>query len=218
MVRLLVIWGAGGHALTVADIVRLRGEYEVVGFLDDVNPGRHGSMFCRAPILGGAEQLDPLRQRGVQHLVFGFGDISARLRLAPLARAKGYELLTVIHPQATISLGAVLGAGCVIKAAAVVEPGATLGENVIVGPGAVVGHGCIVGDGARISVGAILSGNVTIGRAAWIGSGATIIDGIRIGEGSVVGAGAVVVRDIPDMVVAYGVPARVVRKVAASDV
>jgi PglD N-terminal domain len=39
----IVIWGAGGHALVVADIIRLRDDYELVGFLDDVNPERAGT-------------------------------------------------------------------------------------------------------------------------------------------------------------------------------
>ena len=36
--RQLVIWGASGHALVVADIVRLQDAYQIVGFLDDINP------------------------------------------------------------------------------------------------------------------------------------------------------------------------------------
>jgi acetyltransferase-like isoleucine patch superfamily enzyme len=38
------------------------------------------------------------------------------------------------------------------------------------------------------------------------------MDGVRIGRDVVVGAGAVVTEDLPDGVVAVGVPARVVRK------
>ena len=39
----------------------------------------------------------------------------------------------------------------------------------------------------------------------------TVSTNITIGSGSIVGADAVVVRDIPDDVVAYGNPARVAR-------
>jgi acetyltransferase-like isoleucine patch superfamily enzyme len=56
-----------------------------------------------------------------------------------------------------------------------------------------------------------------VGRGAWIGIGATIIDRVRIGEYSVVGAGAVVVSDIPAGVVAYGVPATVIREATADE-
>jgi len=90
----LVIWGASGHALVVADIVRLQGEFSVIGFLDDVNPVRHNTSFCGARVLGGREQLDLLRQAGVEYLIFGFGDCDARLTLSELVRSKGFRLAT----------------------------------------------------------------------------------------------------------------------------
>jgi len=46
-----------------------------------------------------------------------------------------------------------------------------------------------------------------------IGSNVTILPGVTIGEGSVVGAGSIVTKDIDDWSVAYGSPAKVVKKV-----
>lgn len=54
---------------------------------------------------------------------------------------------------------------------------------------------------------------VIIKDGAWIGSGAIINPGVRIGENTVVGAGAVVTSDLPDNVVAVGVPARILKKI-----
>ena len=51
----------------------------------------------------------------------------------------------------------------------------------------------------------------------WIGSNAVVLPGVRIGYGSVVGAGSVVSHDIPPMVVAVGVPARVMRPITDDD-
>ena len=48
----------------------------------------------------------------------------------------------------------------------------------------------------------------------WVGAGAYIGPGITIGCGSVIGAGSVVTHDIPEGVVAYGVPARVMKKIS----
>jgi acetyltransferase-like isoleucine patch superfamily enzyme len=57
----------------------------------------------------------------------------------------------------------------------------------------------------RTSRGIVLDENV------WLGTGVKVLDGVRIGRDVVVGAGAVVTGDLPDGVVAAGVPARVVR-------
>ena len=56
----LVVWGASGHARVVADIIGLSKEYDIVGFLDDVNPERCGTEFCGARVLGGRETFDEL--------------------------------------------------------------------------------------------------------------------------------------------------------------
>jgi UDP-N-acetylbacillosamine N-acetyltransferase len=213
----LAIWGAGGHALVVADIIRLNGDYEIVGFLDDLNPERLDTELYGATILGGQERLDSLRSEGVRHLIFGFGNGAARLRLSAFVRAKGFSLATAIHPRAIVATDALIGAGTVVTAGAVINPGSEIGENAIVNTSASVGHECFVDDGAHVGPGARLAGRVVVGRAAWIGVGAIAIEGVRIGANSLVGAGGVVVNDIPEGVVAYGNPARVVSKAEVLD-
>ena len=81
----LVIWGASGHARVVAEIVRLNGKYEICGFLDDLNHQRRNKTFCGSRILGGHEQLDRIQQEGIRHLILGFGDCKARLKLSEFA-------------------------------------------------------------------------------------------------------------------------------------
>lgn len=53
---------------------------------------------------------------------------------------------------------------------------------------------------------------VRIGNNVWIGGGAIIMPGVTIGNNVVIGAGSVVTKDIPDNVIAYGNPCRVVRE------
>ncbi len=52
---------------------------------------------------------------------------------------------------------------------------------------------------------------VWIGNDVWIGSRVIILPGVKIGNGAIIGAGSVVSKDIPDMAVAAGNPARVVK-------
>ena len=52
---------------------------------------------------------------------------------------------------------------------------------------------------------------IVIGEGTWIGAGATVLGGVTIGRGVVIAAGSVVTADIPDNVVAAGVPARAIR-------
>lgn len=207
----LVIWGAGGHATVVADIVRLSRRHKIVAFVDDSPNGRTPQLLG-APIIREREMLAQILRGGAREIIIAIGDCAVRLHLASVAKEMGFSLASAIHPQATVASTAEIGAGTVIAAGAVVNPGSVLGENVIVNTCASVDHDCVLEDGAHICPGAHLAGNITIGRGVWIGIGATIIEGIRIGKGSVIAAGAVVVSDIPDGVLAKGVPAKVSRR------
>jgi sugar O-acyltransferase (sialic acid O-acetyltransferase NeuD family) len=209
--------GASSHALIVADIIRLRDDYEIVGFLDSINPDRAHTEFCDSTVLGGEEQLDLLAQQGVEHLICAVSNGPVRLRLTALARSKGFQLATAIHPQAVVAAGVPIGAGTVMMAGAVVNPGSRLGENVVIATCASVDHECTIEDGVWINAGAHLGGRVTVGRAATVELGATIAGRLRIGSRSVVGAGSVVLASIPDAVLAYGTPAEVIRGIAGDD-
>ncbi len=210
----LVLWGASGHALTVADIVRQEGRYDLAGFVDDLHPERAGTEFAGATVLGGRDVLPDLRRRGVSHLIVAVGERKARTELAAEARRLGFELAVAVHPAATLGTGVEPGPGTVVMAGAVVNPGTRIGETVIVNTRASVDHDCALCDAVHVAPGAVLGGWVTVGAGAWVGIGAVVRDRVSIGPGCLVGAGAVVVSDLPADVVAYGVPARVVRRVS----
>lgn len=54
---------------------------------------------------------------------------------------------------------------------------------------------------------------VKIGHDVWIGGNVTILPGVTIGNNVVIAAGAVVTKDIPDNVLAGGIPAKVIREI-----
>jgi acetyltransferase-like isoleucine patch superfamily enzyme len=55
-------------------------------------------------------------------------------------------------------------------------------------------------------------GPIRIGDDVWLGAGATVIDGVTIGKGSIIAAGAVVVSNLPEYVIAAGVPAKIINR------
>ncbi len=209
MTKLLIV-GAGGHARVVADIVRLTGAFEVAGFLDDRDPNRAGETFCGSTVIGGLTRLADLAREGVRNAAVAIGDCDARLTLSERLVEAGFDLPLLIHPSAIVAADAAVGAGSVLVAGAIVNSGARVGSSVIVNTAASVDHDCVVEDGAHIACGARLAGHVRVGRGSWIGIGAVVREHVRIGKRVVVGAGALVLKDLPDDVVAYGAPARVV--------
>lgn len=45
----------------------------------------------------------------------------------------------------------------------------------------------------------------------WIGHGATLLPGVTIGEGAIVAAGSVVTKDVPDLAIVGGNPAKIIK-------
>lgn len=197
----IVILGSGGHAKVAADIALEMGHY-VLGFLDD-NADRHGQQILGLPILGPIFRWDSLEVDGV---ALGIGSNEARERL--MTDLVGLPWQTLIHPRATVSRFARIGAGSLVAFGACIGPDTQIGRGAIVNTCASVDHDCIVGDFAHVAVGVTLAGTVRVGVGAMIGAGSCCRPGISIGDWAVVGAGAAIVRDIPAGVTAVGVPAR----------
>ncbi len=210
--RKILILGAGGHSKVVAEIARLN-QWDVVGFIDGVNPLRKGESFYGAKILGGDEVLEDLFRSNVKHVIVAFGNNRIRVQTAQKLSGMGFKLPSAIHPSAIYAGDVEIGDGTVIAAGAVIGPSTSIGRYVIVNTQASLDHECRVCDGSHLGPGAVVTGGVLVGECAWIGAGAVISDHKKIGADSIVGAGAVVVKDVPDDVVAIGVPARVSRPV-----
>lgn len=62
----------------------------------------------------------------------------------------------------------------------------------------------------RIQEQGVTRAGITVEDDVWIGNNVIVLDGVHLGRGSVIGAGAVVTRDVPELAIAAGNPARVI--------
>jgi sugar O-acyltransferase (sialic acid O-acetyltransferase NeuD family) len=206
----LLVMGASGHGKVVADAA-LAACFDVIAFADD-DPAKRGDRLLGIEVRAiGLEEAIGLCRETEAVPVVAIGSNAARMRVFLSLRGAGLQPATIVHPAATVASSASLGAGTVVFAGVVVNPDTTVGENVILNTGATIDHDNHIGFHAHISPGAHLGGTVTVGEGTHVGIGSTIKNNVAVGAWSVIGAGSTVVRDIPDGVVAYGVPARVVR-------
>lgn len=207
----LLICGTGGHAKVVADAALSSG-WEVLGFLD-MDPSKAGGTQLGLPILAADEyQAVNICKERHARIVVAIGSNAVRKRVYETLCAGGLEVATIVHARAVVASSSPVGAGTVVFAGAIVNPDSRLGCNVIVNTAASIDHDNIIGDHAHVSPGAHLGGTVVVGEGTQVGVGATIRNNITIGAWSVIGAGAVVVKDVPERVVVFGVPAKVMHE------
>ena len=149
--KVLSIIGAGGHGRVLADIAQSMG-YTDIAFLDAGFPDfAHSGTW---DVIGTPADIDD------SDYALGVGDNQTRIGLIGSFPS---DLVTLIHPSATVSPHAIIGVGSVICAGTVVGPFARLGRGCIINTSASVDHDCTLGDGVHLSPGARLGGGVNIG-------------------------------------------------------
>ncbi len=204
----LYLLGAGGMARECLDILTVTGrEGEVAGLVEE-NSKRRGSTCQGHPILDLRDL--PERLNGLR-FVCAIGSV-ARKQLVERILAAGGELERLIDPRATVSPKATIGPGAIILSGAVVSNSVTLGKNVILNYHASVSHDSTIGDFSTVCPGARIGGYSKLGSQCWIGIGATIKDRTEVGSRAFIGAGACVVEAVPGETLAYGVPAKPIRR------
>jgi sugar O-acyltransferase (sialic acid O-acetyltransferase NeuD family) len=206
--RPVVVIGGGGHARVLLDALASIGA-RVAGV---VAPSIASGL--RAPLLGDDAWL--LAQDADRVLlVNALGSTSstaARAAVYGRFRAAGFRFATVVHRAAIVAADASLGEGVQVMAGAIVQPGVVLAEDVLVNTGAQLDHDCVVGAHAHIAPRVVCSGAVRIGERVHLGVGAIVIQGVTIGAEALIGAGSLVLRDVGAKAVAYGSPAREVKR------
>jgi sugar O-acyltransferase (sialic acid O-acetyltransferase NeuD family) len=203
--KYMYLYGAGGHAKVITDILNSLG-IEVIGMFDDNPPA---ARFKGMEVKDGIRLLGEGFPKLDAPLIISVGNNQRRAELAALIDNATYG--TAIHGTAIISAKATIGVGTVVLQGAIVQAGAEIGKHVLINTAASIDHDNLIGDYAHISPHATLCGHVEVGEGTHIGAGAVVIPSIRIGRWCTIGAGTVVIRDIPDFATAVGNPARVIK-------
>ena len=206
----IIVYGAGGHARVVLDVIEKSGAYTIAGLLDD-SAELAGDVRSGYRVLGGSALFRGLIEEGVQGMIVALGDNLRRRVVFDAARVAGFEMVTAIHPSALLGSRVKIGVGSVLVAGVVVNVDAEIGDNVIVNTSASVDHDCRIGAHAHLSPGVRLAGRVTVGEFTHIGIGAVVLPNRIIGKHCIVGAGSVVRADVPDGMVVAGNPARIIK-------
>lgn len=147
--------------------------------------------------------------------VMRFGPPAELLCLGDEVSIYGYTRLVLGDVVADPCVGIQIGSRTIINVGSYLsgEGGLRIGEDVLIGAHAKLlsaGHAIDGGDPV-IARNAITRTPIVVEDGAWIGAGAIVLEGVRIGRGAVVAAGAVVRQDVPDGMVAAGMPARLIR-------
>jgi sugar O-acyltransferase (sialic acid O-acetyltransferase NeuD family) len=122
------------------------------------------------------------------------------------------KFINIIHDGLDISKMSKIGNGLLINSKVSIAAHTTIGDFVTINRHVSIGHHTVIGNYCSINPGTNIAGNVNIGEGTTIGMGVNVLDSRKIGKNTIIGAGSVVTKDIPDNVIAYGNPCKVIRE------
>lgn len=209
----MLIAGAGSHAKEVLQVLLRAGHSDFL-FFDNVNTTEGRLIFERWPVVNSPHAVRALRP-DMKQFTPALGNPLYRYRLTQLFENEGFTISNAVDPSAIIGGSAQLGRGLNIMTFCFIGEDTIIGEGCLINSGVRVHHDAQVGRFCEISPGASLLGQCRIGDFCQIGAHAVVLPKVNLGANAVIGAGAVVTKDVPDNCVAAGVPARVIKTLAA---
>ena len=211
--KVLAIYGCGGAGRESKEIAELQGNWKEIVFVDDAYSNDLFKGIHRYNYSEFRERFQP----DEAEFTISLGEPELKVRLYNKLSEEGFSFANIVHPTAIISPSATIGNGLILKAHSIISADAVVGNNVSIEENGIIGHDSVIGDHCQISANVVVAGNCHIGEATYIGLGVPIKQGSAIGANCVIGMGSVVVRDIPDNVIAVGNPCRVLREITEED-
>jgi len=202
----IVIIGAGGHAVSIANVAHGCG-MKVVAFVDD---NKVGTNLLHIPVISSRQCII---ENSTANLAIAIGDNAVRERVSNEYKSAmpNAKFPALIHNSAVVGINTEIGDGTVVMPQVNIGPKCIVREFCILNTASSIDHDCEVSAFSSLAPRVVTGGNVKIGLGSAISIGATVKHGTVIGDDVVIGANSYVNKEVEDGVVAYGSPCKFVR-------
>ena len=185
----IILIGAGGHCISVIDVIEQENKFNILGILDESR--KVNKKVLGYPVLGG-DELIPSLVSSNNYFIITVGQIksySKRQNIFAILKKNKAKLAKIISPLSYVSKYSSIGGGSIIMHGAIINARSKIGKNCIINTKANIEHGSFVDDFCHISTCAVVNGDCKIEKGSFIGSNATISNGVTIKENSIISAG-----------------------------
>jgi sugar O-acyltransferase (sialic acid O-acetyltransferase NeuD family) len=208
----MVVLGAGGHAKEILEILRSSNQLMKLAFYDDSSIEVPHLLYDTFPIIRTKKELLEYFIENGTSVILGTGSPKSRYSLSEKAKSLNADIFSIVSVDAYIgSYDVFLGRGINIMYGAWISNSVSIGNGTLINAFTKVHHDVNIGDFCEISPSSNLLGACSVGSFVTIGANSTVLPKIKIGSNTIIGAGSVVTKDIPEGVVAYGNPAKIIK-------
>jgi sugar O-acyltransferase (sialic acid O-acetyltransferase NeuD family) len=167
----LLILGAGGYGLAVAEAAQLSGQWQEIIFADDRWPKTQ--QVGEYKIVSNIANVQQLTSNNIQAIV-AVGNNHLREKWQKLLGDLGIIMTSIIHPQAIVSPTAQIGQGVTVMAGCVISTKTVINDGVILNIGTLLDHDVIIEAFAHLSVGVKVSSGKIIAPYSFLEVGSCI--------------------------------------------
>ena len=159
----LIIIGAGGHAVSVANVAISAG-YSVISFVDD---NKVGQQIMEIPVI--SEEVSKSGSSQYNYAI-AIGDNAKRKRVYKefISDLPNANFPSLIHKSSVIGINSQIEEGVVIMPNSNIGPNSKVGRCCIINTSSSIDHDCVVSDFASLAPGVITGGNVKVGELSAI--------------------------------------------------
>jgi len=204
----LAIYCAGGLGKEIYDLALRNndGKWEEIFFVDDL---KTESTYCGAKL----HKFDVVceNKNNIEFLI-ATGEPFVREILFRKIAGNGFKVAKLIDKTAVVSPSAFVDDGTIISYNSFVSSDVKIGKNNFIQPHMILAHDSIIGENCVLSSFCQISGNCSIGDAVYLGLNSIVREKVSIGSGCIIGMGSCIHKNIKELSVAYGNPAKVIRK------
>ena len=203
----LIVYGAGEFGSLIANVISYHDDLEIAAYGDD-NHQQTTDHIDGVPVFGQKDLLNYAKQNNIKLAITAIGNNTVRAEKFNLLKNTGFQMISIVHPQALIDTKVSYGDNVIIEMGTAIHTHSKIGNNVFLGGDALIGHHNVIGDHVLVGGNVSFGGSVVVEDYVSLGVGASIKPGIRLGKGSVIGVGAAVIKDVEPGTTVVGVPAK----------
>jgi sugar O-acyltransferase (sialic acid O-acetyltransferase NeuD family) len=207
-----IIIGTSSHGQVAFDIAAQQNKHKFIGWVDSNEKKRkilgHG-------VLGKISEIKSLSKKyNFKRIFIAISNNYERFKIWEKISLvnKDIKMISIISPNSFVSNNSVIKDGSLIMPGAIINNGAKIGLGCIVNTNSSLDHDGTMKDFSSLLPGCITGGNVKIGKLSCICLGSKILHKISIGDNCYVGANSLVLKSIPSNSLAYGIPAKIIKK------
>ncbi|MDB4663588.1 acetyltransferase [Verrucomicrobia bacterium] len=207
----MYILGAGGFARELYSYLQESsfryGDYDLAGFLADSSSSLEGFKFAH-------QVVGPIRYRKLRIddvVMMGVSSCELKKELHSFYSELGINIISYIHPTASIGHDVIVGEGSVFGPYALATTNVGVGKCSTINALSTLGHDSVLGDFCTLSGHCDVTGGVRLGDEVFLGSHVSIMPKIVVGSNVIIGIGSVVVKNVMAGITVFGNPARKIK-------